>query len=90
MEEEAVMSKSVNIYTLSTCSHCKAVKHYLDECTVRYDFTDVDLLSGEERKAVLADLRKLNPKCSVPTIVIGEKVIIGFDEEAIKEALELS
>jgi glutaredoxin len=76
------------MFTLSTCSHCKAAKRYFDKCTVEYDFTDVDLLSGEERAAVLADLRTLNPKCSVPTIIIGREVIIGFDEEAITTALE--
>jgi glutaredoxin len=77
----------VKMFTLSTCSHCKAVKRFLDRCTITYDFTDVDTLGGEERAAVLKDLRKLNPKCSVPTIIIGEKVIIGFDEDALKEAL---
>ena len=77
----------VKMYTLSTCSHCKAAKRFLDECTVEYDFTDVDTLSGDERAAVLADLRSLNPKCSVPTIIIGGEVIIGFDEKAIREAL---
>jgi glutaredoxin-like protein NrdH len=79
--------KSVKMYTLSTCSHCKAAKRFLDECTVQYEFTDVDTLTGEERSAVLTDLREFNPKCSVPTIIIGRDVIIGFDESAIKKAL---
>jgi glutaredoxin-like protein NrdH len=81
--------KNVKIYTLSTCSHCKATKQFLNECSVRYDFTDVDILQGDERKAVLDDIRKINPKCSFPTIIIGEKVIIGFKEDEIKEALGL-
>lgn len=83
------MEKKVKIYTLSTCSHCKATKKFLDECQVKYDFTDVDLLDGEERMAILDDVRKLNPKCSFPTIKIGDKVIVGFKEEEIKEALGL-
>jgi len=81
--------KDVKIYTLSTCSHCRATKQFLNECQVRYDFTDVDTLQGDERKAVLDDIRKINPKCSFPTIIIGEKVIIGFKEDEIKEALGL-
>jgi glutaredoxin-like protein NrdH len=81
--------KDVKIYTLSTCSHCKATKQFLNECQVRYDFTDVDILQGEERKAVLDDIRKINPKCSFPTVIIGDKVIIGFKEDEIKEALGL-
>ena len=82
--------KQVRMFTLSTCSHCKAAKKFLDECTVKYDSTDVDKLSGDERRAVIDDLRGFNPKCSVPTIIIGEEVIIGFDEEAIKNALGIS
>ena len=77
----------VKIYTLSTCSHCKATKKFLDDCNVRYEFIDVDLLEGEERRAILEDVRKLNPQCSFPTIIIGDKVIVGFRENEIKEAL---
>jgi glutaredoxin len=84
------METKVKIYTLTTCSHCKATKRFLDECSVQYDFTDVDILKGEERQAILDDVRKLNPRCSFPTIIIGEKVIVGFKENEIKEALGLS
>ena len=83
------MQPPVKMYTLSTCSHCKATKKLLNDCAVKYEFTDVDLLSGEEKAAVIADVRKLNPRCSFPTIIIGDKVIVGFDETAIKEALGL-
>jgi glutaredoxin len=61
----------------------------LDECHIQYEFTDVDLLEGEERKAILEDVRKINPRCSFPTIIIGDKVIVGFKEDEIKEALNL-
>ena len=81
------MSKRVKIYTLSTCSHCKSTKRLLDECQVEYEFTDVDLLTGDERKAILDDVRKLNPRCSFPTIIIGDKIIVGYKEDEIKEAL---
>ena len=46
-------------------------------------------LEGDERKAILADVKKFNPKCSFPTIIIGDKVIVGFKEKEIKEALGL-
>jgi len=83
------MEETVKIYTLSTCSHCKATKRLLDDCRVKYEFTDVDLLEGEERAAILEDVRKLNPRCSFPTIIIGDKVIVGHKEDEIKEALGL-
>jgi glutaredoxin-like protein NrdH len=80
-------SDPVKIYSLSTCSHCKSAKKFLGECTVKYEFVDVDLLQGDERKAILEDVRKYNPKCSFPTIIIGETVVIGFKEDEIREAL---
>jgi glutaredoxin len=79
----------VKIYSLSTCSHCKSTKKLLGDCTVKYEFVDVDLLEGEERKAILEDVKKFNPKCSFPTIIIGDKVIVGYKEHEIKEALGL-
>lgn len=83
------MQSNVKIYTLSTCSHCKAAKKFLDECTVKYDATEVDLLKGEERAAILEEVKKWNPNCSFPTIIIGDEVIVGFKEGEIRKALRL-
>ena len=83
------MQPEVKMYTLSTCSHCKAAKKFLDDCIVKYEFTDVDLLSSEERAAVLEDVKKINPRCSFPTIVINDQVIAGFQEDKIRKALGL-
>ncbi len=79
---------NVKIYSLSTCSHCRSTKKLLNECSVEYDFVDVDVLEKDERKAIIADIKKINSKCSFPTIVIGDKVIVGYKENEIKEALE--
>lgn len=81
--------QQVQIYSLSTCSHCKATKKLLADCTVQYDFVDVDLLEGAERATILEDVKKFNPKCSFPTIIIGNTVIVGYKENEIKEALGL-
>ncbi len=81
--------KEVKLYTLSTCSHCKSTKRLLTECTIEYDFVEVDLLEGDERKAILEDIKKVNPRCSFPTLIIGDKVIVGYKEKDIKEALGL-
>ncbi len=83
------MKEPVRIYTLSTCSHCKSAKKFLTDQGVAYTCTDVDLLSGDERKETIAEVRKYNPACSFPTILIGNKVIVGFNEPAIREALGL-
>ena len=86
---EAKPQPEVKIYSLSTCSHCKSAKKFLGECTIKYEFVDVDLLEGDERKAIIEDVKKFNPRCSFPTVIIGEKVIVGYKEKEIKEALGL-
>jgi glutaredoxin-like protein NrdH len=83
------MIPPVKMYTLSTCSHCKSAKKFLDQCAVQYEFTDVDLLSGEERQRIINEIKKINEKCSFPTIVIGDKVIVGFRKDEIRAALGL-
>ena len=82
------MSAQVKIYTLSTCSHCTQAKEFLDERKVAYDPVSVDFMSGDERTQVLDTIRKLNPAITFPTIVIGEKVIVGFRREEIEAALK--
>lgn len=77
------------MYTLSTCSHCRAAKKLMNDLGVQFKFVDVDLLSGSERHAIMDELRKLNPSVSFPTIVIGETVIVGNREDKIREALGL-
>ncbi len=79
--------KKVKMYTLSTCGYCKATKKFLDSLNVKYDFTDVDLLEGEERANVMDEVRKVNPRCSFPTILIEDKVVVGFREEELRDAL---
>lgn len=79
----------VKMYTLSTCHHCKAAKKFIGECGVAFEFTDVDLLTGADREAAIAEVRRLNPECSFPTIIIGNTVIVGNNEEKIRKALGL-
>ena len=75
------------LYALSTCSHCKSTRKLLDTCNISFDYIEVDDLEGDERKAVIKDIKKLNPRCSFPTVKIKDIVVVGFKEKKIKEAL---
>ena len=79
----------IKLYALSTCIHCKNTKEFLTGCGVEYQCIEVDKLSGEEREKIIEEVKSYNPKCSFPTIVIGEKVIVGFREDELKEVLNL-
>lgn len=78
---------TIKLYALSTCGHCKSAKKLLGECQVEFDCIEVDLCQGEERERVIAEVRALNPSLSFPTLVVDGRIIIGFKEKEIREAI---
>ncbi|MBI5522164.1 MAG: glutaredoxin family protein [Desulfarculus sp.] len=79
----------IKLFALSTCSHCKNTRKFLDENQVHYDCVEVDLCPLDQKDEVIAEVRKYNPSLSFPTLVIGDKVIVGFKEKEIRELLGL-
>lgn len=77
------------LYTLSTCVHCSATKRFLKENGIEFDYVDVDKLDGEERRDILTEMSKISGSMRFPTIVVGKKVIVGFYEDKLREALGL-
>ena len=81
--------KSVKLFAISRCPHCKSIKKFLGEAGIKFEYTELDLLVGEERGIAMRELLKFNRQLSLPTTVIGEKVIVGDEEDEIKTALGL-
>ena len=79
----------VTLYALSTCGWCRKTKELLDTNQVQYEYIDVYQCQGEERAEVSAKVRELNPRGSFPTIRIDGEVVTGFDEDRMRELLEL-
>lgn len=75
------------LYSLTTCAFCTATKKMLDDLGIDYQCIQADELSGGEREKVIEELKTLNPRCSFPTIVIENQVIIGYKVQEIKEKL---
>ena len=78
------------LYALSTCGWCRKTKEFLKKLGLEYDFIYVDTLDGNDRDNTIDEIKKWNPRCSFPTIVINDKeCIVGYKEDKIKEALGL-
>jgi glutaredoxin len=78
------------LYALSTCIWCKQTKVFLNNLGIGYDFIDVDVLPGKEREKTLTEIKRFNPQCSFPTLVVnGEKCVVGYNEAKIREVLGL-
>jgi len=77
----------ITLYALSTCIWCKKTKELLSKLGVAYDYLYVDQVDKSERDKVLDMVKAYNPSVSFPTVVIGDKAIVGYREKEIKEAL---
>ena len=74
--------KKVKVYSTPTCPYCKMAKKYLDEKKIEY--VDINVAENQE------EARKIMEKSGqmgVPQLEIGDKIIVGYDEEAINKAL---
>jgi glutaredoxin-like protein NrdH len=79
---------TIMLYALSTCGWCRKTKELLTELGVAFDYAYVDLVPKEERNAALAEVGKYNRTGNFPTTVIDDKkVIVGFNEKELREAL---
>jgi glutaredoxin len=78
----------VKLYALSTCVWCKKTKKLLSDLNVAYNYVFMDQLEGEEKEEAVEELKKMNPRCSYPTLVIdGVSCIVGFKKDEIIDQL---
>jgi len=76
------------LYALSTCPFCKMAKKFFESRNIPFDSVDVDLLEKEEKEKTVQKVQEISGRRAFPVIVIGETIIVGYDELRIKEALE--
>jgi ferredoxin-thioredoxin reductase catalytic subunit/glutaredoxin len=84
-----VAENSLIFYSLSTCGYCDAVKKMLRDLDVVPHDIVVDLLSAEEKEKAVQEIKKVNPHCTFPTLVYGDKVVVGMRPQEIKDMLGL-
>lgn len=72
----------ITIYSTPTCPWCHKAKEYLDSKNIEYE--DVDVSEDSERAQ---EMIAKSGQMGVPVIDINGKIIVGFDEVAIEEAL---
>lgn len=78
------MSKQVTIYSTPTCHFCQAAKDFFNTHNVEY--TDYNVGEDLDKRQ---EMLKKSGQMSVPVIVIGGDVLVGYDEEQLREKLGL-
>jgi glutaredoxin 3 len=74
---------TVKIYSTPTCPWCKKAKEYFKENNIK--FTDVDVSADE---AAQKEMVEKSGQMGVPVIEINGKILVGFDQGKIEEALK--
>ena len=79
------VTNSVVIYSTPTCHFCHAAKDYFTAHSVA--FTDYNVATDLEKRR---EMIQKSGQMGVPVITIGEKLIVGYDEEQIRESLGIN
>lgn len=80
---------NIRLYALSTCPYCRMTKRFLDDHGVSYEMTEVDLLEGDEKQAVVDEVKSLSGGTSFPVVVADDTVIVGFNKSKLNDLLGL-
>jgi glutaredoxin-like YruB-family protein len=73
----------VVVYSTRSCPWCVKAKSYLDSLKVSYESVDV----GTDKDAAREVVEKTRQQ-GVPVVKVGERYIVGFDQNAIQSALK--
>jgi glutaredoxin-like YruB-family protein len=78
------MPKQVKIYSTPTCPYCIRAKQFLKDNSIV--FQDIDVSSNEQAGG---EMIQKSGQMGVPVLDIEGEIIVGFDKERIKQALEI-
>ena len=70
----------VRVYSTKQCPYCRMVKAYLERRKI--PFAEIDV-SGDAEAA--GEMIRISGQNGVPVTVVGDKVIVGFDAQALNE-----
>ena len=76
--------KKVEMYSTPTCHYCNLAKDFFDENGIKYTVYNVssDLAKRKE-------MMEKSGQMGVPVILVDGELIMGFDEEKLKEILDI-
>ncbi len=78
------MNKKVTVYSTPECPYCIRAKQFLKDNNI--EFENIDVSTNQEKTE---EMIKRSGQMGVPVLDINGELIIGFDKEAIKKALNI-
>ena len=82
----------VTVYVTSRCAPCKKTRSFLKSRSIEYEYLNLDTADPEEREEAMMEIGEHLPrrgrKITYPiTVIDGETVVYGYNEEALSESL---
>jgi glutaredoxin-like YruB-family protein len=78
------MAKTVSIYSTPTCHYCNLAKDFFKEHKI--DFVVFDVQSDLDKRKEMVEK---SGQMGVPVITVDQELIVGFDEDKLRELLEV-
>jgi len=77
------MAKTI-VYSAESCPWCRVAKDFLRENNIEFEAKNV-----AEDEAARAELIQKSGQLGIPVLDIDGTIIVGFDQQAIRKALNL-
>lgn len=77
-------TKDVKIYSTPTCHFCHMAKDFFTANDVK--FTDYNVATDLDKRKEMVEK---SGQMGVPVITIGDDLIVGFDEDKLRELLAI-
>jgi glutaredoxin-like YruB-family protein len=74
----------IKVYSTDSCPWCHKAKDWLKENNIEFE----DINVGEDQEAA-KEMAEKSGQRGVPVIMVDDEIIIGFNEEKLKELLGL-
>jgi len=74
--------KQVTIYSTPTCHFCHAAKDFFAENKIQ--FTDYNVATDLPKRKEMVEK---SGQMGVPVIEVGDELVVGFDQDRLKELL---
>lgn len=75
----------VTVYSTPSCHFCHMAKEFFTEKNV--PFEDIDVAGNQEKRK---EMIEKSGQMGVPVIIIGDKIVIGFNKPKIVELLGIT
>lgn len=77
-----IKMKTVTLFSTQLCPHCKTAKAFLKENHIQFIEKDVNKDAQAQEEMARRNIR------GVPTFIIGEDVVVGFDRAKILQLVD--